>query len=204
LIIDLMIIDYWQINVRIRIYYLKRLIMDSFWVKIGVLIAVCVGLVVLVKHVKPPKTEEMPNFYEVTKQRDQKLRAEPVAVAPAKQEPQAQPQAQQQPTEQQQPAVQEAAPQAAAEPQAPAFKELSEYENIEAEKIFNEAVQFSHIGHLPGPGYKTMVDACRQLIERFPGSEYAWKAKRMLKDMPEQYRERYHITKDEIDLGNFK
>jgi type IV secretory pathway VirB10-like protein len=182
--------------------------MDSFWVKIGILIAVCVGLVVLVKHVKAPKIGmDTPNFYEVTQERDKKLRAEPVPVEPAKTEAQApaQPQSQQQPAEQpQQPAVQEAAPQVAAEPQTPAFKELSEEDSIEAEKIFNQAVQFSHIGHLPGPGYKTMVDGCRELIQRFPGSEYAWKAKRMLKDMPEQYRERYHITPEEIDLGNFK
>ena len=35
-------------------------------------------------------------------------------------------------------------------------------------------------------------------------SEYAFYAKRALADLPERYRKMYNITKEEIDLGNFK
>jgi len=48
-----------------------------------------------------------------------------------------------------------------------------------------------------------MVDPCRQIIQKFPGSEFDYKARRMLADIPERYRERYKITDDEIDLTRF-
>ena len=172
--------------------------MNSFWLKIAVLGMVCVGLVMVVKYVKTPKLEmETKSFYEATEKRDKELRAEPQPIEPVKE--------QQLPTAKEQtPPVEQIAPEAPAQQAAPAFKQLSEEEAIEAEKLFNEAVPFSHIGHLPVTGYKTMVDLCRQIIEKFPGSEYAWKAKRMLKEMPERFRERYKITEEEIDLGNYK
>ncbi len=60
------------------------------------------------------------------------------------------------------------------------------------------------MARLPGMTYKRMVDYCRQIIQKWPGSEYAFKAKRMLADIPERYHQMYHITKEEIDLGNLK
>jgi uncharacterized protein (UPF0128 family) len=44
-----------------------------------------------------------------------------------------------------------------------------------------------------------MVQYCRQILEKYPGSEYAYKAKRILADIPENERTRYHITDDEIN-----
>jgi hypothetical protein len=48
-----------------------------------------------------------------------------------------------------------------------------------------------------------MVDACRQIMQKFPGSEFDYKARRMLADIPQRYRERYKITEEEIDLTRF-
>ena len=66
-----------------------------------------------------------------------------------------------------------------------------------------QMLQHRKIGRLPGTGYKTMVDCCRQIIEKFPGSAYSYKAKRMLADIPEHYRRRYKITDEEIDLSSY-
>ncbi len=84
------------------------------------------------------------------------------------------------------------------------FRELSQIEKIEAERLFNVAITHRKMGRLQGIGLSTMVKACRQIIERFPGSEYEFKAKRMLGDMPERFRGRFKITKEEIDLGDWK
>lgn len=174
--------------------------MNSFWLKIVILGVICVGLVVLVKQVKPKLQPETKNFYDVVAKRDEKLRAKPQPI----EEPQPEPQAQQPVTQEPTPAVEQVVPEVPTEQQAPPFKPLSEIDELEAERLFNQAMQFRHIGSLPMTSYKTMVDACREIIQRFPGSEYAWKAKRMLADIPEQYRERFKITPEEIDLGNYK
>jgi hypothetical protein len=84
------------------------------------------------------------------------------------------------------------------------FRELSQIENIEAEKLFNVAITHRKMGRLQGIGLSTMVKACREIIERFPGSEYEFKAKRMLGDIPERFRGRFKITEEEIDLGDWK
>ena len=57
------------------------------------------------------------------------------------------------------------------------------------------------MGRLPGMHYGAMVQYCREIIEKYPGSEYAYKAKRILADIPASDRERYHITDDEINLN---
>jgi hypothetical protein len=60
------------------------------------------------------------------------------------------------------------------------------------------------MGRLPVMGYGQMVKTCRDIIRRWPESEYAFYAKRALADLPERYRKMYNITKEEIDLGNLK
>ena len=79
------------------------------------------------------------------------------------------------------------------------FKELSEIEAIEAERLFEVAVMARSMGRTQ-TGFKLMVDTCRQMIGKFDGSEYAFKAKRMLADIPERYRQRYKITDKEMGL----
>lgn len=96
-------------------------------------------------------------------------------------------------------------PTEAAGPQPkPQFKELSIEDEVQAQKLFEMAMFHRKSGRLPVMSYKKMVGYCREIIERWPDSEYAFKAKRMLADIPERYRKMYDITEEEIDLGNLK
>jgi len=171
--------------------------MNTFWLKIAALAVVVVGLIVLVNALlssesrpkKEPKT-----IYDQWEQDDERLRADPQLKKSSKTDVSVQP-------NNQDPIVEQPK---SVEPPKPQFRELSEIERIDAEKLFNNAIQFRKIGRLPGPRYKTRVDWCRQRIQKYPGSEYAFKAKRMIADIPEHYRERYKITDEEIDLGDLK
>ena len=48
--------------------------------------------------------------------------------------------------------------------------------------------------------YGRMVEYCRQIIKRFPGSPEAAKARRMLAEVPEHKRKIYNITNEELGL----
>ena len=91
-----------------------------------------------------------------------------------------------------------------AEPQVqesaePQFRELSEIEQVGAEKLFEFAITQRKMARLPGVGYKAMVDTCRQIINKYPDSVYAFKAKRILSEVPDELRARYKITNEEIE-----
>jgi hypothetical protein len=81
------------------------------------------------------------------------------------------------------------------------FKEMTEDEKAGADQLYELAMAQRKMGRLPGVSYGAMVQYCRQIIERYPGTEYAYKAKRMLADIPVNQRERYRITDDEINLN---
>jgi hypothetical protein len=83
------------------------------------------------------------------------------------------------------------------------FKELDEIEQIEAERLLNVAVPGRSIGRLPTTGFKLMVDNCRTIIRRWPQSQFAYKAKLMLADLPERYQKRYQVTEEEKNLSMF-
>jgi type IV secretory pathway VirB10-like protein len=169
--------------------------MNTFWLKIAVLAVVIVALIVLVSIYWPAESEPKPKpktFYDVIEEDDRRLRAEPQPPEPSEMERPAPSEPQEQPVAKQ-----------PAEPPKPVFKELSEVEKIEAERLFEFAIQQRKIGRLPATGYKPMVDACREIMQKFPGSEFDYKARRMLADIPERYRQRYNITKEEIDLTRF-
>ncbi|HUV63319.1 MAG TPA: hypothetical protein VMW24_05430 [Sedimentisphaerales bacterium] len=182
--------------------------MNTFWLKIAGAAVVVVGGIVLVSMYMPyfqqePQPPEK-TFYDQAEQDKKRFLAEPQAMDSSQQEP----------VPQQGPATEE--PQAAAEqvpatvePPKPAgpltlyFKEISEIDSIEAERLLNVAVPGRSIGRLPMTGFKLMVDSCRQIIQRWPDSWYAFRAKQMLVDMPERYRRNYNITEEELDVSRF-
>jgi hypothetical protein len=182
--------------------------MNTFWLKIaGVAVAVVVGIVVVAMFIAGGPQEPQPpekTFYDQAEQDKKKFLAEPQALDSSQQEP----------VPQQGPAAQE--PQTAAEQAQPAveppkpagpvtlyFKELSEIDSIEAERLLNIAVPARSIGRLPMTGFKLMVDGCRQIIQKWPDSWYAFRAKQMLLDMPERYRRNYNITEEELDVSRY-
>jgi hypothetical protein len=105
---------------------------------------------------------------------------------------------------QQVPSPSQVAPAQPAEQPKPQFKELEMEDDIEAQKLWIWVENQRKMGRLPVMGYGQMVKSCRDIIQRWPESKYAFFAKRALADLPERYREMYNITKEEIDLGNLK
>ena len=71
-------------------------------------------------------------------------------------------------------------------------------EEMQAERLFEMALAQRKMARLPGVNYKLMVDYCREIIEKYPNSSYAPKARRMLAEVPKQYRRQYNITEQEI------
>jgi hypothetical protein len=83
-------------------------------------------------------------------------------------------------------------------------KQLDEIEDVEAERLLNVAVPGLSIGRLPMSGYSLMVSTCRQITQRWPDSHYAYTAKRMLAQLPEQSKQNYGITSQEVDTSIFE
>jgi type IV secretory pathway VirB10-like protein len=167
--------------------------MKTLWLKIAIVAVVIVGVIVLAgkftswSRPQPQPEPQEKTVYDVWEQDEKRLLAEPKPKEPPPSAELAQPGSDQPP-----------------EPALPEFEELSEIEKIDAEKLLNVAVQHRKMGRLGGIGLNTMVECCRQIIQKYPDSIYAFKAKRMLADIPERYRARYNITQDEIDLGDWK
>jgi len=178
--------------------------MGGSWSKIAVIVILVITAVVagrwyLSRRGQQADRPERKDFYDVIEEDDSRLRAEPNFEDVERAE-------QRRAAERTEQPVQEVEEAAEAEPKPqpiPKFTELSEAERIEAERLFEFAMQQRKIGRLPVTGYKPMVDACRQLIRRFSGSEFDYKARRMLADIPDRYRQRYNITKEEVDLTGF-
>jgi type IV secretory pathway VirB10-like protein len=180
--------------------------MNTFWLKVAIVAVVVLGVIIAVISWWPAKSQSPPepapganSVYEVWEKDDKMARAEPVLAV---NEP---------------PAEESNEPKGSAVPNAPIktvnppeaqpmpqFEELSIEDKVQAEKLFEMALFHRKQARLPGMSYKKMVDYCREIIQRWPDSEYAFKAKRMLRHMPEQYRQRYNITEEEIDLGGLK
>lgn len=176
--------------------------MNTFWLKIA---GAIVGVVILIIAVKsftsseskpkpPPKT-----IYDMWEQDDKRLTADPV-LKDTPNEPNTTADANTTVTAMDKGSGKIVAP----TPPKPQYRQLSEIEQIEAERLLEVARTHRKMGRLQGIGLSTMVQTCRQIIERFPGSEYEFKAKRMLGDIPERFRSRFKITEEEIDLGDWK
>ena len=85
----------------------------------------------------------------------------------------------------------------------PVFKKLTPEQEIEADRIWQYVKSQYKIGTRLMMSPKKAIDSCRDLMKRFPGSEYDFKARRVLADIPEQYHKQHHITNQETDLSIF-
>ncbi len=159
--------------------------MNTFWLKIAGLAAVVVGLIVVVGKFTGPKEAGKPEpktVQDMWKQDEKRLRAEPQVQQPTKRRRRPK----------------------TIEPSSPQFKELSLEDKVRAEQLFEMALFERKKGRLPVPGmgFKKMVDYCRQIIQMYPDSIYAFKARRMLADIPRRYRKQYNITEEELKIKN--
>jgi hypothetical protein len=211
-----LIVDYRLFTIYFSVWFqfinnqLKRgqvIFMNTLWVKVAVIGVVLLGLVILVISFLPKDSQPQSgsnSVYEQWEKDDARLRAGPEPVVeepPAEQENPPEPAAANEPTAGNTSPKPPTPTEVTAVPQ---FVELSLEQKVQAEKLFEMALFHSKQGRLPVMTYKKMVDYCREIIQRWPDSEYAFKAKRMLRHMPERYRARYDITQEEIDLGGLK
>ena len=89
----------------------------------------------------------------------------------------------------------------------PEFAKLTTEQQVAAERLWEMTEAAFKIGRKPMMSFGNCVKYARQIIEQFPGSEYAIRAKRVLNDiveMRDQYKEQFHITDEELDMGPFK
>lgn len=167
--------------------------MNTFWAKMAGFAVVVVALIILVKFLSPSETEPKPEpktFQDVAEQDKREFLTEPKSEESAERKPQL--------AEKQAPADKNMA-----EPIKIYCRELSEIDKIEAERLLNVAVPGRSIGRLPMTGFKLMVDNCRRIIQRWPDSWYAFRAKQMLAEMPQRFHKRYRVTEEELDLSRF-
>jgi hypothetical protein len=174
-------------------------VVDTFWLKVAaavvVIIAVVVGIVMLMPAKREEPKEPPKTIYDMAEKDRQELLAAPGANDFS---------AGAEPGKQVETTAAAEQPEPTPEPIVLYFTELSEEEKIGAENILANIPSFRTIGRLPITGYKAMVDSCRLLMSRWPGSEYDYKARRALAQVPKRFWERYKITEEEVDLEYFR
>ncbi len=158
--------------------------MGSFLMKIVVIVIIVLAVIALVNKFsgakEKPKAEQK-TFYDVIEEDDKRLRAD---IEPNK------PSEANETTLQQSKGIQ-------TEDTEPI--EVTAEEQVQAERLFEMAITQRKMARLPGMTYKQMVDYCRQIIEQYPNSPEAPKARRMLGEVPRQDWERYKITEQEVN-----
>jgi len=177
--------------------------MNTFWLKVaGVLVVVvAIGAFVMwmrsgIEEAQHPEV----TFYDMVEKDRKELLAEPNTKDLTSQPAQSQAPTVSEPNESTQPNEPQLQK---AEPVTFYFTQLDETEQIEAEQLLAMIPTGRSIGRLPMTGYNLMVETCRQIMGRWPGSIYDYKARRALNQMPERFRQRYRITDQELDLTQF-
>lgn len=157
--------------------------MKEFLIKTAILAVIVIAVVVLVKKFSgPSERPKSKTFQDVIEEDDRRLRAdiedeEPRQVSEDTKQ-----------IEQQAKEIQEQA------------KQIPIEDQVQAQRLFEMALAQRKMARLPGVTYKLMVDYCREIIQRYPNSPEAPKAQRMLREVPERYREIYNITDEEMGL----
>jgi hypothetical protein len=82
------------------------------------------------------------------------------------------------------------------------FIQLEETEEIAAQQLLPWATANRSIGRLPMMQYGPMVKACRDILQRWPESWYAFRAKQMLEEVSQRHAQ-YNITPEELDISRY-
>jgi hypothetical protein len=175
--------------------------MNTIWLKIAGIAVVAVIVIVVVGQLTggdsspapapsdAPGTQDKPKtVYDAFERDDKEFRVEPQADEPTATAPTPAP------TE---------TPQPPAAPKQPTFEKLSIEDEVQAQRLHETALAERKRSRLPMMTPKLMVDYCREIIRRWPKSQYAFQAKRMLADIPERYKKMYNVTEQEMDLSSF-
>lgn len=167
--------------------------MNTFWLKIAALVIIIIIGVVLLANFLSSGIEEATDFERVEKlveAQEARFQAE-LAEAELKAK-----QAKAKGADVKQPAAQPEPPQ----PQIEEIEELQQ--NLQAQKLYQWAETEFRIARKPLMSYKRCVDFCREIIQRWPDSAEAAKARVLLRKIPERHRQRYNITDEEMGISN--
>ena len=195
--------------------------MNTLWLKIA---AVAIGVLILVviaanfmggekpTPAAPGPAAETKTVYDQFKEDDKRLNA-PIQ-SPNQPSPPAQAQTAQQlaasgPAVAQPPSAAPGqavaqAPVTQPQPQGqPKFKPIGEEQQVRADELWQRVLVGRKMGRLPIIPYGDMVRYCRQILREYPGTEYAYKAKRALADIPDYAQKQYNVTQQELDVSGF-
>ncbi len=162
--------------------------MSTFWLKIAALVIIIIIGVVLLANFLSSGIEEATDFERVEKlveAQEARFQAELAeAELKAKQ-------------------AKQAKAKRADEPPQPQLDEMEQLkQNIEASRLYQWAETEFKIARKPLMSYKRCVDFCRQIIQRWPDSAEAAKARVLLRRIPERYRKQYNITDEEMGISS--
>ena len=83
------------------------------------------------------------------------------------------------------------------------FRQLSEEDSIMAQHLFTQMeTQLKTGRRLKGAGLKNAVEKCRQIIKKYPGTEFDYRAREALATIPKRWWRRYDITLEEAPPEN--
>lgn len=81
------------------------------------------------------------------------------------------------------------------------YRQLSMEEEVQADKELAYARDlFMKMGQRRFTTYTQGVELCREIIRKYPGTKFADEARQLLRKVPENQRERYNITNEELGL----
>ncbi|GAI61286.1 unnamed protein product [marine sediment metagenome] len=159
--------------------------MNTFWLKIAALVIIIIIGVVLLANFLSSGIEEATDFERVEKlveAQEAKFQAE-LAEAELK--------------------AKQAKAKRADEPPQPQPDEIEQLQqNLQAQKLYQMAETEFRIARKPLMSYKRCVDFCRQIIQKWPDSAEAAKARVLLRRIPERYRKQYNITDEEMGISS--
>ena len=170
--------------------------MNTFWLKIAALVIIIIIGVVLLANFLSSGIEEATDFERVEKLVEAQEARFQAELAEAELKAKQAKQAKAKGADVKQPAAQPEPPQ----PQIEEIEELQQ--NLQAQKLYQWAETEFRIARKPLMSYKRCVDFCREIIQRWPDSAEAAKARVLLRKIPERHRQRYNITDEEMGISN--
>jgi len=165
--------------------------MNTFWLKIAALVIIIIIGVVLLANFLSSGIEEATDFERVEKLVEAQEARFQAELAEAELKAKQAKQAKAKGADVKQPAVQ---------PQTDEIEELQQ--NLQAQRLYQWAETEFKIARKPLMSFKKCVDYCREIIQKWPDSAEAAKARVLLRKIPERHRQRYNITDEEMGISN--
>ena len=156
--------------------------MSTFWTKIIILGGLIVTIVIGMNYFAGKKSEpqEHKTIYDVWEEDDEKLRAMPEQTI-------------QQQSQQTYVEEQKLVPVLPKE-----FRKLDEIDEMQVQRLYEQAIFRRKELRLGGMGAKSAIEFCREIISKYPGTIWEYKARELLSDIPQRFLERYSVTAEEI------